>query len=298
MADSLPRTSHEKGGTFILRFMFKIGGVYLCYLVAIFPLIFFYITGYRERKALRGFYKQHATFFKSRSFIGRSFANYWSFGCTLIDRMSFVQKPDKVSKFIERDEVNYKLEPQSQHGSFILGAHIGDWILCGAGLKRYNLDISIVMNAATTPQFQKITNNLQSFGVKIISSQNDPLEVLLAIRDCLDQGGNVCMMGDRVDHSKRQVAVDFLGKKAEFPADIFEIAKILKRPIFQFICVKSGPFPWNRYKISSICLWDGKEPITVHDLVSNYVRSLEMCVETHPGQWFNFFDFWKTAHAK
>ncbi len=294
-ASAIP--SSEKGGTFVLRFIFKLGGVYLCYIVAIFPLIFFYATGYRERKALRTFYRRRAHYFKSKVFIGRSFANYWSFGCTLIDRMSFMHKPDKVNRFIQRDEFNYKLEPHSQHGSFILGAHIGDWILCGAGLKRYNLDISIVMNAATSPQFQKITNNLKSFGVKIIPSQNDPLEVLLAIRDCLDQGGNVCMMGDRLDHSKRHVAVNFLGKEAEFPADIFEIARILKRPIFQFLCIKSGPFPWSKYVISSICLWDGKEPITVQDLIRKYVQSLEMCVETHPSQWFNFFDFWKTANA-
>lgn len=87
-----------------------------------------------------------------------------------------------------------------------------------------------------------------------------------------------------------------MGHEAEFPLGMFLIAAKLKIPIFSIVTVKVKRL---NYKII-VQKIEADESLPrdkyAEALVKSYVKSLEVVLDEHPYQWFNFFDFWNIQH--
>jgi predicted LPLAT superfamily acyltransferase len=190
-------------------------------------------------------------------------------------------------------------------GGFMIGAHFGSFeALHAIGATRPGMRVAHVMypdNArlihaalrAVAPQFEMSIIEIGSAGST------------LAIRDWLDRGGLVGLLGDRwlpTTHGRDAsrggiVTLPFLGQPARFIDGPLRLAMLLRRRVL----FMAGPYRGgNRYTLRFEVLADfsevPREPAAreaaLAAAVAAYVARLEALCREAPYNWFNFFDFW------
>jgi predicted LPLAT superfamily acyltransferase len=123
---------------------------------------------------------------------------------------------------------------------------------------------------------------------------------LIRAKDRLEHGEWVGILGDRVVDSDRLIHVPFLGRTAAFPAGPFLMASALKVPVVLFACLHLGG---NRYKehfelfAEELTLDRHQRDAALERWVRRYAERLEYYCRLAPYNWFNFYDFWRTAEA-
>ena len=69
---------------------------------------------------------------------------------------------------------------------------------------------------------------------------------MLQVKECLDRGGVVGIMGDRVMQDDEAVACTFLGRDARFPTGAMRLAHVVVAPVVLFFGLYRGG---NRYEV-------------------------------------------------
>ncbi len=187
-------------------------------------------------------------------------------------------------------------------GAVMLGAHLGSFeALQAVGEQHANRRIAMVMYPANAQNIQRVLNAVAPANTLKIITIGHP-GTTLAIRDWLDGGGLVGMLGDRVlqDGGKDPGDVKrlpFLGTDAPFGLGPLRLAMLLKRRAFFMTALFCGG---NRYEVRFEPLADfsarpadaAAREVQLHAALQAYVHKLEaLCVEA-PYNWFNFHDFW------
>ena len=123
-------------------------------------------------------------------------------------------------------------------------------------------------------------------------------DAMLQVKECLDRGGVVGILGDRLVREGQSVPCKFLGKMARFPAGSMRLAGVLKAPVILFFGLYRGG---NRYEVHFELL---AEQVTIerndrgHEVqqwTQRYVDRLEHYCRLVPDNWFNFYDIWDEA---
>ena len=126
------------------------------------------------------------------------------------------------------------------------------------------------------------------------------LDSMLRLREALDRGKIVGMLGDRTLGSEPARPLSFLGETAYFPTGPLRMAALLKRPVLLMAGIHLGG---NRYELHFERLEDfsdgsGDRSEALADALRRYVERLEGLCRTYPYNWFNFFDFWAAGQAR
>ena len=118
---------------------------------------------------------------------------------------------------------------------------------------------------------------------------------MLRVKDCLDHGGLVGILGDRVIENDKVVSCKFLGQMAPFPSGPMLLASILKTPVILFFGLYRGA---SRYEIyfelfaEQVILDRNHRTRDLQAWTQRYVERLEHYCHLAPSNWFNFYDFW------
>jgi hypothetical protein len=186
-------------------------------------------------------------------------------------------------------------------GAFLLGAHLGSFeALHAVGTER-QLPVAMVMyphNARTIHRvLQAIAPDFE-LGIIPIGSSGSTL----AIRDHLDGGGLVGLLGDRLppNENLRHAVIElpFLGRTARFSDGPLRLAMLLRRPVIFMCGVYHGG---KRYDVRFELLADFRQPaadaagrdLQLRQALQAYVARLEALCREVPYNWFNFYDFWR-----
>ena len=189
-------------------------------------------------------------------------------------------------------------------GAVMLGAHLGSFeALQAVGEEHANLRVAMVMYPANAQNIQRVLNAVAPANTLKIITIGHP-GTTLAIRDWLDGGGLVGMLGDRVLHDGQEgkeegdvMRLPFLGHDAPFGLGPLRLSMLLKRRVFFMTALFRGG---NRYEVRFELLADFCERAAspaereeqLQAALRAYVAKLEaLCVEA-PYNWFNFHDFW------
>jgi predicted LPLAT superfamily acyltransferase len=92
--------------------------------------------------------------------------------------------------------------------------------------------------------------------------------------------------------------VSFLGAPAYLPVGPMRVAAVLRRPVFFMLGLYRGG---NRYHVVFAPLADfsttpaAEREAAVRAAINRYAALLEKHCRSDPYNWFNFFDFWRTA---
>ena len=232
---------------------------------------------------------------------GDRFRQVFYFAANVLDRLFLVnERYDLFDVSIEGEDLMREQLARGT-GTFLMGAHFGSFeIMSAVGRRRPGLRVAMAMyeeNARKVTAMFKALNPANKSEIIALGH----IEAMLRIRERLEEGVFVGILGDRTFQGEPGLVVDFLGLPAVFPLGPMRAAAVLRREVFFIAGIYKGG---NRYHAVFEKLADftqtraaGREA-AVEAAVRRYVALLEQRCRQDPYNWFNFFDFWREAHGQ
>jgi len=228
------------------------------------------------------------------------YRHVFAFASTVLDRVYFARNGTQGFELrIEGASLMDEVVAQGR-GAVLLGAHIGSFeALHAVGADRPGMRVAMAMfphNARMIHEtLQAVAPHFHLDIITIGRSQST-----LEVRDWLDGGGLVGMLGDRVlkeGPRSSLVELPFLGQTARFSDAPLRLAMLLRRRVVFMVALYRGG---ARYDLRLEPLADFSEPSAdpqqrdnrLREALQAYVQRLEALCREAPYNWFNFFDFW------
>ena len=228
--------------------------------------------------------------------LGERFRHFFYFSSTILDRVYLLTGQDKLLDIqIHSSELVLNRADESK-GLILLGSHLGSFeVLRALGIRQEHLDLKVLLNTQQSPAIMRVLNALnQDVAQSVIILDGE--SAVLKVREVLEHGGVVGMLGDRVANTNRTVFCNFFAHEAPFPAGPLLLAVTLNVPVVLFFALYLGG---NRYEIFFEPLCDAhavtraERPEAIDKLTRKYVAILEKYARKSPFNWFNFYDFWR-----
>lgn len=190
---------------------------------------------------------------------------------------------------------------ETGNGCFLFGAHLGSFeVLRSTARDNTSLNICIVMNPENARQLNHSLAAINPDAMLDIVSLGQ-FDAMLTIHRKLQDGAMVGILADRASGPDKYLDVSFLGSTAPFPTGPFRTAALLRYPVYFMAGLYRGG---SRYDIQFELLADFASPVStnregeVRELLEKYVAVLEHHCRAAPFNWFNFYDFWKSADSE
>jgi predicted LPLAT superfamily acyltransferase len=228
------------------------------------------------------------------------------FAATILDRVYLLTgRFDKFAITFPPESLPLKYSRQG-YGCILLGSHLGSFeVLRSYGVRKYPLPIKILMDEGQNPMIISILNALNPGVSQMVIPLGSP-DSLLQVKDSVDAGSAVGMLGDRIlgMPGEKTVTCSLLGDSVQLPAAPVLIAASLKVPLIVFFGIYHGG---NRYSIhfellaERIDLNRNNRQEDIQFWMQKYADLLEKYCRLAPYNWFNFYDYWQdnsTAHHR
>lgn len=224
---------------------------------------------------------------------------FW-FASTILDRVYFLtgQYEGFDIKIYGRELIDEQVN--KAEGCILLGSHVGSFeVLRTLAVNKLDMPLKVMMYRSHN---QAITKILDALNPKISSSVIDLADqnALLKMREFIESGDIVGILGDRVSEGDRTLACDLLGESVEFNTGPIRLAAVLDVPVIFFVGLYMGD---NKYEIyfeklaSDTGLRREDRDAQVKRNIEKYAELLDKYVRYQPYNWFNFYDFWKDDRA-
>ncbi len=226
------------------------------------------------------------------------FHHYYWFASTILDRVYFLR--EEFSQFDIRirgmDVLDRVLA--GGRGCLLLGSHLGSFeVVRAVGLARAEIEVKVLMDEQNAPLIRGLFHELNP-AVAGTVIQVGAVDTMLQVRECLDRGGVVGMMGDRLMFPDQSVRCNFLGEAAAFPTGPVRLAHAAHAPVVLFFGLYRGG---NRYDVQlellseNIQLSPERREEDLRQWTQRYADRLAQYSQDAADNWFNFYDFWQTS---
>lgn len=290
--------SREGGGRFAI-WLIRAAGLYLgrgFARAALYPItLYFYWRRPEEKRCIRDFYRRVQ---------GRP-ASAWqvlkqihAFSCTILDRVYL------LSQGLERFDIEVHGEEQPQailasgRGMLLLGSHYGSFeALRALSIRDAAVKLRVVLDKQQTPALTRLLEELApDVGRDAIDIAEGVVPAMLTMADAARQGHMIALLADRPRAGEATRLAPFIGDPAPFPTGPWQVAASLGVPVVLCFGTYLGG---NRYRLDfevfedKVTLPRQQREAALDALVTRYAARLEHYARAHPGNWFNFFDFWQ-----
>lgn len=181
-------------------------------------------------------------------------------------------------------------------GCILLGSHLGSFeIVRAIGLSQQDLEIKVLMYEQHAPMTHDIMRSMNPAVAEAVIPTGSP-DAMLRVKECLDRGGLVGILGDRLLRQDHAAPCRFFGKQAGFPAGTMRLMSILHVPVILFFGLYRGG---NRYEVhfelfaEAVTVDRRHRDREIQQWTQRYVDRLEYYCRLAPDNWFNFYDFWE-----
>jgi len=162
------------------------------------------------------------------------------------------------------------------------------------GVTQQDLPLKVLMNIAHNENITRFFDALNEkiAGTVIVLERPD---TLLKVRESLDAGFLIGMLGDRASSDGKTTRCQFLCAPATFPAGPVLLAATMHCPVILFFGLYRGG---NSYEIhfenfaEQIVLKHDQRAEDINHWMQRYVARLEHYARLAPYNWFNFYSFW------
>ncbi len=225
----------------------------------------------------------------------RTYAQIRAFAQTAVDRFFFLKGRREL--FVTESHGTEHLRELSEagKGAILVGAHLGSFEAMRAVGKGRSYRIHIVGDFRNARMVNAVLKELDPESqTRVIEVDPDGVDFMLRIRDLIERGDFVAILGDRVGPGTRSVEVDFMGGRARLPVGPYVLASTLRCPVLLTFALYSAP---NRYDVYcepfDAPRLDRKDREgSLRALAQRYAQRLEHYARLAPDNWFNFYDFW------
>lgn len=223
-----------------------------------------------------------------------------TFALTVADRVFLVQ--DKFEKFEVTHTGHEHLEAAlaTGKGAVLLGAHLGSFEVMRVRSVARGVPINVVGDFGNAERINSVLQKINpSLNTRLISMSGGPVKLAFAVKDAIDRGELVALLGDRANEADA-VEVEFLGSTARVTTGPYLLASVLRCPIYLTVALHHAP---NRYDLycepfaEAVELPRGKRDEALQAYAQRYMQRIEHYCRLAPDNWFNFFPFWEPAAA-
>jgi predicted LPLAT superfamily acyltransferase len=265
--------------------------------VLLFPICMYYLCRSTvAQRPLRTFYARA---------VGRSpgwkelFHHYYCFASTILDRLYFLHGHfDRFTITVQGADILGRAMAGGR-GCLLVGSHLGSFeVVRAVGQAREKIDIKVLMDEENAPLMRAFFREVNPTVADHVL-QAGKVDTMLRVQECLDGGGIVGLMGDRLISNGQAVSCDFLGAAAPFPAGTIRLAHAVQSPVVVFFGLYRGG---NRYEVhlelfsERIQLSEDRREEDIHRWTQRYADRLAYYSRQAPDNWFNFYDFWHVTH--
>jgi hypothetical protein len=225
------------------------------------------------------------------------FHHYYWFASTILDRVYFLRR-----KFDQFDIKVQGIDTLDRalargRGCLLLGSHLGSFeVVRAVGLSRGQIEVKVLMDERNAPLIRGLIHELNPAVARTVI-QVGGIDTMLQVQECLNRGGVVGIMGDRLMTRDRYVQCEFLGAPAAFPTGFMRLAHVTGAPVVAFFGIYRGG---NRYDVQLEWLGESvgrshdAQDDGVHEWIQRYADRLAHHSREAPDNWFNFYDFWQS----
>ena len=222
------------------------------------------------------------------------FRHFHCFAATILDRTYLLRGEfEHFDVTLHQKEILHR-QLESGKGCILLGSHLGSFeVLRTLGIT-HDFPLKVLMDIEHNEKITRFLDNLNQEIASTVIVPDRP-ETLLRVKESLDAGFVIGMLGDRVSGSARTTQCQFLSAPATFPAGPILLAAIMRCSVILFFGLYRGG---NRYEIQfehfaqEINLDRDRRAGDIQHWTQRYVERLEHYVRLAPYNWFNFYPFW------
>lgn len=223
--------------------------------------------------------------------------HFHTFASVSVDRVYLLSGRDSVVEFDTLFGEGLPDRMTSGRGCLLVVAHFGSFeSLRVPAVRRRSVVVRIVLDRAAGQMALALLEELDAdLAAGIIDAARPGPDVMLDIKQALDAGHIVGIMGDRARTAERAVEAAFLGTTARFPAAPWIIAAALGVPVVLGFGVLRGARRYEcRFELFSerIELPRAAREDALRGIVQRYALRLEQAARDAPYNWFNFYEFW------
>lgn len=262
----------------------------------LYPICVYYLCcSVRARRAVRRFYAKATG---GAAGWADLFGHYYAFASTILDRVYFLR--GQFGTFDIRVQGLDALDRMlaQQRGCLLLGSHLGSFeVVRAIGLSRKDVEIRVLMDEQNAPLIRASIQELNPAVARTVI-QIGQADSMLQVKECVERGGVVGIMGDRVMSDDHAVSCMFFGHHARFPTGTMRLAHVVRAPIVLFFGLYRGH---NRYDVylesfsEQVQLSPEARDQDLARWTQQYASRLEAFTRQAPDNWFNFYDFWQDA---
>jgi predicted LPLAT superfamily acyltransferase len=227
------------------------------------------------------------------------FRHYHAFASTILDRVYFLRGRFDLFEIQVHGLEALDRELAKGRGCVLLGSHLGSFeVVRAVGLSRQRIEIRVLMDEQNAPLVRGLIQELNPAVAETVI-QVGGAGTMLQVKECLDRGGVVGIMGDRVMQDDEAVACTFLGRDARFPTGAMRLAHVVRAPVVLFFGLYRGG---NRYEVylesfsEMVQLSHEQRDTDLKQWTQRYADRLEAFCRRAPDNWFNFYEFWNDSH--
>jgi len=231
--------------------------------------------------------------------LGEVVRHFHTFAATLHDRVFLLAEGEGAFEIEVHGADAVESALRSGRGCILLGSHLGSFEMVRAmGRSSAMRPVNIVMHSRDAAHTARLLSRIAPELQDRVIAPGRP-ETVLKVKECLERGEIVGMLGDRPFGGGRTHACDFLGSQAQFPLGPLLIAGTLAAPVVTFFGLYEGGSGYRVY-LEKLSGGDpvqraGRDAWAVAQL-ERYVERLAHYARRAPCNWFNFYDFWNEEH--
>ena len=228
------------------------------------------------------------------------FRHVLSFASTIHDRVYLLNDRFDLFDIEIFGEEAIRSAMAGGQGVLLIGAHLGSFeVMRALGRRHTGAGISMLMYEENARKINATLAAINPAAVQDIIPLGR-MESMLLAKERIEAGHLVGMLADRGLGKDPTRHCDFLGAPAPLPLGPFRVAAMLRRPVLFMTGLYLGG---NRYRIHFEPLADfstverGNRDAAITAAQQAYAARLAHYCRLVPYNWFNFFDFWKTASS-
>ena len=223
------------------------------------------------------------------------FRHFHCFAATILDRVYLLRGDfERFGITVHGKEIVHR-QIESRKGSILLGSHLGSFELLRAlGVLQRSFSLKVLMDPLHNQNITRFFDALNREIAATVIAPDRP-DTLIRVKESLDAGCFIGMLGDRISGGDKTTQCQFLNAPATFPAGPVLLAAMMRCPVILFFGLYRGG---NRYEIyfehfaDQIDLDRVRRAENIQLWMQRYAERLEHYSRLAPYNWFNFYPFW------
>ena len=229
------------------------------------------------------------------------FRHFHCFAATILDRVYLLRGQFERFHVTVRGKEILDQQIENGKGNILLGSHLGSFeVLRALGVIQRSVSLKVLMDTVHNQNITRFFDALNPTVAGTVIAPDRP-DTLIRVKESLDAGFLIGMLGDRVSGGDKTTQCQFLSAPATFPAGPVLLAATMRCPVILFFPLYRGG---NSYEIyfehfaDEITLDRNHRTKDIQLWMQRYTERLEHYARLAPYNWFNFYPFWDQASPR